>query len=179
MQPNCVLLCCVPCKLCIFVWLQKGPGGHQCEHLLFSSQITATHLKIGYPKISSHNLQMGRSDDMVQYQEISHGTGVRRVKRVINIWVVPFKSDPLAAFTFWARGSDLNRTNNVWDVKWTFILHLPISVIRVSDLGQSIIDFGKSFSDIGKSSYFTISVNHLPISEIRITDIWNSNFRCR
>ena len=51
----------------------------------------------------------------------------------------------------------------VWGVKWTFILHLPISVIRISDIG-------KSFSDIGKSSHF-------PISEIRITDIWNSNFR--
>ena len=45
------------------------------------------------------------------------------------------------------------------------ILHLPISIIRISDIG-------KSFSDICKSSYF-------PISEIRITDIGKSNFRCR
>ena len=55
--------------------------------------------------------------------------------------------------------------NYVWGVKWTFILHLPISVILISDIG-------KSFSDIGKSSHFAIS-------EIRITDIVNSSFRYR
>ena len=51
---------------------------------------------------------------------------------------------------------------NVWGVKCnvTCILHLLISVIRISDIG-------KSFSDIGKSSHFLIS-------EIRITDIGNS-----
>ena len=51
----------------------------------------------------------------------------------------------------------------VWGDKLTFIQHIPISVIRISDIG-------KSFSDIGKSPHF-------PISEIRITDIGNSNFR--
>ena len=60
----------------------------------------------------------------------------------------------------------------IWGVKWTFILHLPISVIRISDIGKSFSDIGKSFSDIGKSSHF-------PISEIRNTDIGKSNFRCQ
>ena len=64
----------------------------------------------------------------------------------------------------------------LWGVKWTFILHLLISVTRISDIG-------KSFSDIGKSSHFPISVNHrifryrkfeLPMSEIRISDIGKS-----
>ena len=34
-------------------------------------------------------------------------------------------------------------------IKWTFILHFPLLVIQISDIG-------KSFTDISKSSYFLI-----------------------
>ena len=56
----------------------------------------------------------------------------------------------------------------IWGVNWTVILHFPITVNWITDIG-------KPFPDIGKSFYSLISINHFPISEIRFSDIANWN----